>query len=406
MSARTALGATAVTVASVVPVFLVGGLTVQIAGDLGFSPAGLGLAVAVYFGVGALTSVPAGAVVERYGAAVAARVAIGLSVSSMLAIAAGARNLPALLALLAIAAPANGLGQLSSNAWLAGIPRHRQGLLFGIKQAAIPTATLLAGVSVPVVALTLGWRWAFVIAAVAASGALALGPRGDTGRARPRAAVGDQRTAGLVVIGTAAAMGAATAGSMGIFLVDSVADRGLAPGLAGLTLTLGSVTCIAARVGGGALFDRRGAHGDVLVVAFAMAAGAVGLALLAVPGPVALVAGVLLGFGLGWIFPGLISVAVVQLHPQAPAAATSITQTGVYTGASLGPLAFGWVATHAGYPTAWVASSAGMLLAAVLVLLGRQLLLARHRPLAHHPRPVRRPRSPHLRRNRAVPPDR
>lgn len=376
MTTRTAVGATAITVASVVPVFLVGGLAVQITGELGFSPAGLGLAVAVYFGVSALTSVPAGALVERYGAAVAARSAIALSVSSMLAIAAGAHNLPALVVLLALAGPANGLGQLSSNAWLARIPRHRQGLSFGIKQAAIPSATLLAGVSVPAVALTLGWRWAFVIAAVAATGALALAPRGGSGRRSGRRAAGDQRSAGLLVIGAAAAMASATAGSMGIFLVDSAVDRGLTPGLAGLTLTLGSVTCIAARVGGGALFDRRGAHGDVLTVAFALAAGAVGLALLAVPGPVPLVAGVVLGFGLGWVFPGLINVAIVQLHPQAPAAATSITQTGVYIGASLGPLGFGWLAAHAGYPPAWLAAAAGMLLAAGLVLLGRQLLLA------------------------------
>lgn len=377
MSARTALGATAITVASVVPVFLVGGLAVQITGELGFSPAGLGLAVAVYFGVSALTSVPAGALVERYGAAVAARSAIALSVSSMLAIAAFARNLPALLVLLAIAAPANGLGQLSSNAWLARIPRHRQGISFGIKQAAIPTATLLAGISVPAVALTLGWRWAFVMAAVVAAGALAIGPRGES-RPAGRTRHGDRRTAGLLVIGAAAAMASATAGSMGIFLVDSAVDRGITPGLAGLTLTLGSLTCITARVGGGALFDRRGAHGDVLTVAFALSAGAVGLALLAVPGPVPLVAGVLLGFGLGWIFPGLINVAVVQLHPQAPAAATSITQTGVYVGASLGPLGFGWFAAHAGYPPAWLVAAAGMLLAAGLVLLGRHLLLAHH----------------------------
>ena len=36
--------------------------------------------------------------------------------------------------------------------------------------------------------------------------------------------------------------------------------------------------------------------------------------------------------------------AVVRLHPQAPAAATSITQTGVYAGGCLGPLALGALA--------------------------------------------------------------
>ena len=55
---RAGAGAIATTVASVLPVFLVGGLAVQMGDDLGFSPAGLGLAVSVYFGISALASVP------------------------------------------------------------------------------------------------------------------------------------------------------------------------------------------------------------------------------------------------------------------------------------------------------------------------------------------------------------
>jgi predicted MFS family arabinose efflux permease len=100
----------------------------------------------------------------------------------------------------------------------------------------------------------------------------------------------------------------------------------------------------------------------------------VGLGLLAVPGPLPLIAGVLLGFGFGWAFPGLVNVAVVQLHPHAPAAATSITQTGVYTGGCVGPLAFGAVAASAGYPVAWLGSAVAMLLGAALMLVGRHLL--------------------------------
>src|SRR5690606_40772350 len=113
------------------------------------------------------------------------------------------------------------------------------------------------------------------------------------------------------------------------------------PGVAGLTLTLGSTVCIASRVGAGALVDRRRQRGDVGIVAVLLLTGAVGLALLAAPGTVALIIGVLLGFGFGWVFPGLVNVAVVQLHPHAPAAATSITHSGVYAGGSVGPLAFG-----------------------------------------------------------------
>jgi MFS family permease len=388
---RVTVGAISTTIVSVLPVFLLGGLAVQVGAELDFSPAGLGAAVAIYFGVSALTSVPAGALVERYGPAIAARVAISLSVVCLLAIALTARSYPVLVVLLAASAAANGLGQLASNASLTRVSPRRQGLSFGIKQAAIPTATLLAGASVPAIALTLGWRWAFAIAAAAAAGTLALvPPDGGPRRRVPQRPAGvraanpaslaslyhSDALGALVVIGAAVALGAASAGSLGTFLVDSSVSRGLAPGLAGLTLTLGSLACLAARVGGGWLVDRRGAHGDVTTVAVLLAVGSVGLALLAVPGTVALAAGVLLGFGFGWAFPGLVNVAVVQLHPHAPAAATSITQTGVYLGGCAGPLAFGTVAAARGYPTAWLGAAVAMLVAACLILLGRYLLRA------------------------------
>ena len=375
---RIALGAVATTIASVVPVFLVGGLAVQMGAELGFSPAGLGLAFAVYFGVSALSSVPAGALVERYGAAAAARAGILIAAAGLLAIAVAARSFAVLMVLLALSATANALGQLSANAALSRISTRRQGLSFGIKQSAIPAATLLAGLAVPVVALTVGWRWAFATAAVGAAAALVLvtpfpgrrnGPRG-----RGREGRGPTATGALVVIGVAVALGAGSAGSAGAFLVDSTVDRGIAPGLAGLTLTLGSIACISVRVGAGWLADLRGVHGDVRPVAALLATGAVGLALLSVPGTPALAAGVLLGFGFGWAFPGLVNFAVVQLHPESPAAATSITQTGVYVGGALGPLAFGTVAATSGYAAAWRSAAVAILMAAGLILAARRML--------------------------------
>jgi predicted MFS family arabinose efflux permease len=370
---RTAAGAVSTTIACVIPVFLVGGLAVQISDALRFSPAGLGVAVSVYFGVSALASVPAGRLVERYGPAPTARAAIILAAACLLAVAAIARSYLLLLLLLATGAAANALGQLASNMALAKqVPAGRQGLSFGVKQSAIPLATLLAGAAVPTVALTLGWRWAFVAAAVLAAAALPLvPPDGRTDHARRPAQ--DRTTAPLIVVGLAATLAAGGANALATFLVDSSVARGLAPGLAGLTLTLGGVVCVGGRLVAGWLADRR-SGGHVTVLAGLLMVGAVGLALLAVPGAVALVTGVLLGFGLGWAWPGLMNFAVVQLNPAAPAAATSITQTGVYAGGCLGPLVFGPVAAHAGYPHAWLIAAVGMLLAAGLMLLARRLL--------------------------------
>ncbi|MEU8296211.1 MFS transporter [Micromonospora sp. NPDC048909] len=372
---RASVSAIVVTIACVLPVFLVGGLAVQLGDDLGFSPAGLGLAVSVYFGVGALASVPSGVLAERYGPAVVARAGILLSAGVLLAVAALARSYPVLLGLLALGGIANALGQLASNAALARhVPPQRQGLSFGVKQAAIPVSTLLAGAAVPTIALTAGWRWAFVAAAGTALAALLVVPRREAGRARrATGARAGRGTGALVVIGVAATLAAAAANALGTFVVDSSVGRGLAPGLAGLTLTLGSAVCVAARVGAGWLADRR-SGGHVALIAGMLVVGAAGLGLLAVAGPVPLVAGVVLGFGLGWAWPGLMNFAVVRLHPQAPAAATSITQTGVYAGGCLGPLGLGSLAAHSGYPAMWSTAAGSMLLAAALMLTGSRLL--------------------------------
>ena len=316
---RAAIGAVTTTTVSVLPVFLVGGLAVQISAEIGFDPAGLGLVVALFFGVSALASLPCGWLVERFGSGPTSRVAVLGAAVVMTAVAAFARSYPSLVVILLCSAWCNVLGQLSSNLTLARyVPASRLGLSFGIKQAAIPLATLVAGLAVPAVALTVGWRWAFVIGAGTALAALLVAPRDTDGRAPSPAVPGERATAALSVIGLAAGLAAAAASALGIFLVASAVDRGVDAGTAGLTLTLGSVIGLAVRLLNGWLADRR-TGGHVAVVAGSLVLGAGGLALLAVPGTPALVLGTALGFGLGWAWPGLLQFAVVRLNPSAPA---------------------------------------------------------------------------------------
>ena len=380
---RAAAGALTTTVAVALPVFLLGGLAVQVSSDLRFSPAGLGLAVAAYFGASALASLPAGVLVERYGAARISRYGIALSAASMLGVAVAANALWSLVAILALGAGANAMGQLASNTSLSRhVPAGRQELSFGVKQAAIPVSTLLAGAAVPTVALTLGWRWAFVLGGLLAAAALPLVPADPPVSGVSRKKETERATGALVVIGLAATLAAASANALGTFLVDSAVARGIAPGPAGLSLTLGSAVCLTARILGGWQADRRPGR-QVGVIAGLLAFGAVGLALLAVPGPIPLIAGVVLGFGLGWSWPGLMNFAVVRLHPQAPAAATSITQTGVYAGGCVGPLGLGAVAALTDYPTMWIVAAVAMVSAAALMLLGSRMLSS-YRPLSSY----------------------
>jgi MFS family permease len=373
---QAAAGAITVTTASVLPVFLTGALAVQISAELGFDPAGLGLVVALYFGVSALCSLPVGRLVERWGGAATSRIAVlGVAVV-MLVLAWFANSYVSLVVILICGAWCNVMGQLASNLTLArSVPAHRLGLSFGVKQAAIPVATLLAGAAVPTVALTIGWRWAYVIAAGLALVALAGAPRDTEPHVPAARPPGERATLALTVLGAGAGFGAGAANALGIFLVAAAVDRGIEPGTAGLVLTFGSLVGFAGRLLHGWLADRR-EGGHIAVVAGSMALGAVGLALLAVPGMPALVIGTVLGFGLGWAWPGLMQFAVVRLNPSAPAAASSIVQTGVYAGGFAGPIAFGFVAAHASFPVAWAAGAVTMVIAALLVVLGRRLLVA------------------------------
>jgi MFS family permease len=379
---RAAAGAVTTTTVCTLPVFLTGGLAVQISAELGFDPAGLGLVVALFFAVSALASLPSGWLVERFGSVPTSRAAVVGAALVMTAMALVAHSYAALVVILLCGAWCNVLGQLASNLTLARyVPAERLGLSFGVKQAAIPIATLLSGAAVPAIALTVGWRWAYGIGAVLALLALRLTPRESTRRERS----GDRgglATGALSVIAVAAGLAASASTALGIFLVASAVDRGVDAGLAGLTLTMGSVVGLVFRLVHGWLADKR-SGGHIAVVAGSLLLGSGGLALLAAPGTVALVLGTVLGFGLGWAWPGLLQFAVVRLNPTAPAAATSIVQVGVYGGGFVGPIGFGFLATHLSFPAAWLIGAASMLVAAGLMVVGRRMLAANQVASAH-----------------------
>lgn len=372
---RAATAAVATTVATVCPVFLVGGLSVQMKADIGFSPAGLGLVVALYFTTSALVSIWSGRFVERVGVRTSATAAIALVATALLGVAVSV-NFATLVAVMILAGPANSLGQLSANALLAKrVPPRRQGLLFGVKQAAVPASTTLAGVSVPLFALTVGWRWAFAAAAAVALLVLFLLPKSagarptrlsDQNRRRPSTA--------LLVISAAAALGATAANPLGTFVADYAVHRGLSEALAGATVTVGGLAGVASRIGVGWLADRRDS-GRLTMIAIMLGSGSVGLLVMLAPPLWVIPVGTALGFALGWAWPGLLNFAITLRHADAPAAATGVTQTGVYLGGGIGPLSFGAIVDVWGYPAAWSTMAVLMLAGAVLMVVGRRMLL-------------------------------
>jgi predicted MFS family arabinose efflux permease len=350
----------------VLPGFLIGALALQIRADLDVSVAAVASGVTVFFAFGAAGAGPGGRLAERLGALRAIRGCVVTTAVCLLLAALIAQSLAVLLAVIAVAGLANSVTQPAINLFMADqVPLARQGLAFGIKQAAIPAAVLVSGLALPLLALPLGWRPTF---AVCAAGALAVAVavrRSATSFVPPPPrAPAPRPSRALIVTAVGAALASAGPNSLGAYLVASAVDAGIAEGAAGLLAAAGSGLSLLARVALGERADRRRDYGFAAVVAL-LAAGSCGFGLLATGAVVPFVLGAFVAFALGWGWPGLFNLAVVDLNREAPGAATGVTQSGIYVGAAAGPAAYGVVSAEAGYSAAWAVSGALCLAAAL-----------------------------------------
>lgn len=374
------------------PVFLLGAQSVLVGRDLDFGERGLGVAVGVFFAAAAVTSIAAGPLADRVGRRTAIVVSGAIVMTSALGIALGARSYGVLLAFMVVGGVGNATMQLSANASLShSVPRGRQGFAFGVKQSAVPASILLGGLAVPTVGILVGWRWTYAAAAAATVLVILAGIRG-----RPEPGGGGARVHGgehaprvaLLLTGVAATLANSATNSLAAFLPAWAFRSGISPGRAGLLLAAGAALCVSARILTGLAADRRDGR-NLPVVAGHFLLGAAGLLLLSHAGVPYLVIGALLGFAFGWSWPGLLIFAVVRVGRDSPAAASGAVQAGGAAGGAVGPVAFGLVLSATTYSTAWLAASAAMVCAGVVVLCARHVFRAdlAVRPLrpSHHP---------------------
>ena len=381
---RVVVAAVLATATGALPVFLLGGVAVQVRAELGFGEARLGLAVTLFFALSAVGSAAAGRLTEQLGVhrtmlttalvAVVAFTIIALA-PAWWAIAAG----------LAVGALANALAPPAANLLLArGVDRRRQALAFGLKQSAVPLTSLLGGLAVPLFALTLGWRWAFAAGAVMACTLVLVAPRdadrtATWSRARrgsvPVLVAGAKRP--LVVLAVGAAFANIGSNSLGVFLVESLVAQGAAEAVAGLALMVGSAVGIGVRVTLGWWADRVDRELFFGVAAAMMLTGALGYMLLAT-GRLALAGpAIVLAFGAGWGWNGLYSFSVVAANREAPAAATGIAQAGLFAGAMAGPGIAGLLIERSGFALAWGTLAVSMIVAGGCMVVGARLIGAR-----------------------------
>lgn len=364
----------AITTAGVLPVFLFGGMAVQISDDLRLTASAKGQVVFGYFAVSALSSAWSGRMTERFGPQRLMRIAAAFAAISALTVAT-AQSFGWIFAAVATGGLANALAQPAANALVVyHVDTTRRGFALGVKQSAIPMATLVAGVAVPTIGLTIGWRWAFVGAsAIALAAAVSIPSTTGVIERRSKAKLERGTLRPLVVLSLGSCLGAGVANVLGAFTTSSAVDSGISPGAAGGLLAAASALGLGLRLLSGWLADRR-SGGHLTAVGCMLVGGGIGIVGMAADQPVVLVVGTLLAFGSGWSWPGVFNLAVVSYYPRTPAAATGVTQTGSYAGGAIGPLTMGFMVERYGYDWAWLGVAVVAMLGGLIILQARTLL--------------------------------
>jgi MFS family permease len=148
-------------------------------------------------------------------------------------------------------------------------------------------------------------------------------------------------------------------------------DSGISEGAAGVLLGGVSLAATLSRIALGAAADRSGQKALRPVPAMLVLSVA-GYLLLIVGEPAVIVFAALLAGGVGWAWPGALTLAVVQRSPNAPAWAVGVMMTGLFSGAVVGPLLVGLLAENDAFAGAWIMCACFALLAAATVVATRR----------------------------------
>jgi ACS family hexuronate transporter-like MFS transporter len=371
-----------------------GSLSPALVETYGLTKAQLGVVFTAMMLGSMLFTALAGALTDRWGERRMVLVA-GALMACALAAAAAWPAYPWLIACMSLfgvgyaaSTPAGGRAIL---AWF----KHDRAFAMGIRQTGVPIGGLVGALTLPLVAAHVGYRAAFVYAAllVAVPTLCAFfgyrGAKDDAPSSLTFAAVGrgmrelvrEPRVLALmatcmVLVGSQVAMNAFVA-------ITAVNVVGTSAFVGALALACGQAAAGIGRLVWGYLSDRI-FHGERLVpfaiiaVLAAVAAAALGLLGRGAVG-VLLLATALLGFsGAGW--NGLFSAALAEIGgADRAASAIGIGLTGIFLASAISPSAFGLLADHTTLHVAW-AVVAGLALLGVFPVLWLRTHVARAKP--------------------------
>jgi MFS family permease len=339
------------------------GIEIQNKFDLG--PAGFG-AVFAAVGLGsAVALIPAGMLVDRFGARPVLLIGAAINFCAYLAasVAPNAALFAAAIFVAGIGSSAVPVAGMSS--LLREFPPERRGIALGWRQLAVPMGGAIGAAALPLLADVGGVRLALIVTAFATASTasvfawLSAAGGGTARRMRLDGALTARGMRPLLVVGLlyVYALGAALT-----YIVAAARDDGLSKPEAGALFVVLNLSAAASRLVWGRMADRGGGTRRVrTLVEIGMLAAVAGLAMapvlhvgfvLAVPVTVAL------GFGcFGW--NGVLYVTAGELvGPDRAARAVGVASTMVFGAGALSAPLSGLVAEHAGYDVMWLTAAA------------------------------------------------
>ena len=381
-STRAVIGSIVVVMLGLSPAYMAGALGLQIRAELGLGATELGFAIGAFFAATAVLSPLLGTIADRIGTVRGLRLAMLLVMACSLMMVLTVGSYVTLLLALIVGGISNGIAGPATSRLIAYHVTRRRSLAFGLRQAAVPLASLIAGISVPVVGLTLGWRYAFMFVGIAAlpvalaAGGAVVGVEYRGARAAGR--VSDLR--GLLLAAVAFLFVSAAGTALMAFVVDLSVYRGLGEASGGLVLSFVSIAGITVRIGVGWLADRPEVDAFAIMSRQIIIGLGGFLLLLLSSGTFGLVVGASLAIAGGWGWTGLMAHVVAQGSPDGPARAAGIVQTGGASGGVLGPPIAGFLIDNVSHRAAWTVAFLLLLISLVAVrAVGRSTLAHRFR---------------------------
>ncbi len=357
----------------------------EVASDLGIPETWIGHQVSIVFAAGLLASLVAGGLLERIGPTRTMQLALLLAALGLASTGGGTA------ATLIVGAVLLGLGYpLPSPAGAEMLnrlaPEGRRNLIFSVKQMAVPAGSVLAGLALPIMAATIGWRetmfsGAIVLLLIAlllqtlrsnldGSEGRPRGPR--TFSIRPWAVLRHRSIRMLILVGFVYSTIQIGIGAYVVTLL--VVDAGWSLIAAGTAAAVLQMSGVVGRLSWGIVADRVGdGLGTIAFIGFLMPVFAA-LLVLTPDGWTAVTYVALAGLGgtaVGW--NGVYMAEVARLAPRGEVMSTTASVLAlVFGGMIVGPMLLGLVADLSGsFGTGLMCLSATAPIVALAVLVTR-----------------------------------